>query len=636
MKLRAPAVPLITVDPYFSVWSAADKLTDRPTTHWADRGEGHTEKENNHRPNTINGTATIDGTVYRFMGVGEAPAMEQVSLDIDALTTTYAFEAAGVKLTARFFTPIFPDDYERMTRPVSYLKLTAENIDGKEHTVTAKVSASEELCLDHKGQMPVTTELLTIGGKAAAKMGSVEQPVLAKKGDDIRIDWGYLYLCSDCGTAAVEEADGMTFITVEADLGKPALITFAYDDIASMVYFGKQLKSYWNRNGKTIETAIEEAYADYDELCKKADWFASDLTSRAEKAGGEKYADMLSLVFRQVMAAHKLVLDEEGQILYISKECFSNGCAATVDVSYPSIPMYLYYNPRLVMGMMRPIFRYAESEAWPFDFAPHDVGTYPLVNGQVYGDNALHMQMPVEECGNMLLMAAALLTCEKRPGLMMPHMDTLKTWAKYLLKYGADPGEQLCTDDFAGHLAHNCNLSLKAIMGLVGMWKICTMMGEDGSEYLDSAKEMAAVWTKNAANGDGSYRLAFDRPGTFSMKYNMIWDKVFGTGIFPDELKKSEFDSNFSHFNRYGMPLDNRSDYTKSDWLVWTACFAETKERFEEFIAPLWLGYHESVSRAPMTDWYFTSTAKMRGFQHRTVQGGLFMKLLLDSGKCHW
>ena len=236
----------------------------------------------------------------------------------------------------------------------------------------------------------------------------------------------------------------------------------------------------------------------------------------------------------------------------------------------------------------------------------------------------------------MLLMAAALLTCEKRPGLMMPHMDTLKTWAKYLLKYGADPGEQLCTDDFAGHLAHNCNLSLKAIMGLVGMWKICTMMGEDGSEYLDSAKEMAVVWAKNAANGDGSYRLAFDRPGTFSMKYNMIWDKVFGTGIFPDELKKSEFDSNFSHFNRYGMPLDNRSDYTKSDWLVWTACFAETEERFEEFIAPLWLGYHESVSRAPMTDWYFTSTAKMRGFQHRTVQGGLFMKLLLDSGKCHW
>ncbi|MBQ4050565.1 MAG: DUF4965 domain-containing protein, partial [Oscillospiraceae bacterium] len=571
MKLRAPAVPLITVDPYFSVWSAADKLTDCPTTHWTDRANASLEKGNNHRPNTINGTVSIDGTVYRFMGVGEAPAMEQVSLDIDALTTTYVFEAAGVNLNASFFTPLFPDDYERMTRPVSYLKLIAENTDGKEHTVTAKVSASEELCLDHKGQMPVTTELLTIGGKAAAKMGSVEQPVLAKKGDDIRIDWGYLYLCTDNGTAAVEETDGMTFITVEADLSKPALITFAYDDIASMVYFGKQLKSYWNRNGKTIETAIEEAYADYDELCKKADWFASDLTSRAEKAGGEKYADMLSLAFRQVMAAHKLVLDEEGQILYISKECFSNGCAATVDVSYPSIPMYLYYNPRLVMGMMRPIFRYAESEAWPFDFAPHDVGTYPLVNGQVYGDNALHMQMPVEECGNMLLMAAALLTCEKRPGLMMPHMDTLKTWAKYLLKYGADPGEQLCTDDFAGHLAHNCNLSLKAIMGLVGMWKICTMMGEDGSEYLDSAKEMAAVWAKNAANGDGSYRLAFDRPGTFSMKYNMIWDKVFGTGIFPDELKKSEFDSNFSHFNRYGMPLDNRSDYTKSDWLVWTA-----------------------------------------------------------------
>ena len=629
MNLRAPAVPLITVDPYFSIWSAADKLTDCPTSHWTDRADAH-------RPNTINGTVTIDGNAYRFMGTGDIPAMEQVSLDIDALTTVYVFKAAGVKLTAKFFTPVFPDDYEHMTRPVSYLKLTVESTDGKEHAVTAKVSASEELCLDKRGQMPVTTELLSIGGKAAAKMGSVEQPVLAKKGDDIRIDWGYLYLCSDCGTAAVEEADGMTFITVETKLEDSALITFAYDDVASIVYFGRQLKSYWNRNGKTIETAIEEAYADYDALCEKAAWFAGDLTERAVNAGGEKYAEMLSLAFRQVMAAHKLVLDEEGQILYISKECFSNGCAATVDVSYPSIPMYLFYNPRLIMGMMRPIFRYAESEAWPFDFAPHDVGTYPLVNGQVYGNNALDKQMPVEECGNMLLMTAAVLTCEKRDSFVVGHMDTLKKWAGYLLEYGADPGNQLCTDDFAGHLAHNCNLSLKAIMGLVGMWKICQIAREDGEQYLEAAKKMAVTWAENAANGDGSYRLAFDQPGTFSMKYNMIWDNVFGSSIFPAELKKSEFDSNFGHFNRYGMPLDNRSDYTKSDWLVWTACFAETKEQFEEYIEPLWLGYHESETRVPMTDWYFTSTAKMRGFQHRTVQGGLFMKMLLDSGKCRW
>ena len=29
-----------------------------------------------------------------------------------------------------------------------------------------------------------------------------------------------------------------------------------------------------------------------------------------------------------------------------------------------------------------------------------------------------------------------------------------------------------------------------------------------------------------------------------------------------------------------------------------------------------------------MTDWYFADTSEMRGFQHRAVQGGLFMKLL--------
>ena len=115
------------------------------------------------------------------------------------------------------------------------------------------------------------------------------------------------------------------------------------------------------------------------------------------------------MAYRQVVAAHKLAVDENGEILWVSKECFSNGCAATVDVSYPSIPLFLLYNPELVKGMMRPIFRYAASDAWPFDFAPHDAGQFPLLNGQVYANGTDPKdQMPVEECGNMLVMMAAV------------------------------------------------------------------------------------------------------------------------------------------------------------------------------------------------------------------------------------
>lgn len=95
MRLRAPSVPLITVDPYFSVWSAADRLTDADTSHWTGK------------PNTMLGTVMIDGEAYRFMGKGDAPAMKQTFLDIGAMTTEYRFEAGGIELTRalprRFF-----------------------------------------------------------------------------------------------------------------------------------------------------------------------------------------------------------------------------------------------------------------------------------------------------------------------------------------------------------------------------------------------------------------------------------------------------------------------------------------------------------------------------------------------------
>lgn len=626
MKLRAPAVPLVTVDPYFSLWSAADRLTDCPVSHWTGK------------PNTLNGILTIDGTPYRFMGTGSAAPMEQVNLQIDALSTTYTFQAAGVRLTAAFLSPLLPDRLEVLSRPVSYLELSAVSLDGQSHTLAAQVSASEELCLDHRGQGPVSVEPVFIPQAAAMRMGSTAQPVLGRSGDDVRIDWGWFYLCVRGGSVGLAEEDGMTFLRAEADLAKgPALLALAYDDVESLIYFGRRLKSVWNQNGCTIAEAILQAYEEYPALRAQAERFSQHLWEDALAAGGEQYAELLSLAYRQAFAAHKLAVTPEGELLFISKECFSNGCAATADVSYPSTPLFLLYNPELVKGMLRPIFKYAESGAWPFPFAPHDAGTYPHLNGQVYSNGTdPEYQMPVEECGNMLIMSAAAALAGNDAAFLAPHMDTLRKWADYLMLHGIDPENQLCTDDFAGHLAHNCNLSLKAIMALAAMSRICALAGLDGSEYLRAAKEMARKWPDMAANGDGSYRLAFDQPGTFSMKYNLIWDKVFGSGLFPASLYAEEFAANQGHIHPYGMPLDNRADYTKSDWLVWTACFADTPEQFEDFIAPLWRAYNESASRVPLTDWYETSTAKQVGFQNRTVQGGLFMKLLLASGKCRW
>jgi hypothetical protein len=314
--------------------------------------------------------------------------------------------------------------------------------------------------------------------------------------------------------------------------------------------------------------------------------------------------------------------------------------------------------------MMRPIYKYAQSDEWvkeyKYDFAPHDAGRYPILNGQLYGmkDGVMHYekQMPVEECGNMLVMEAAVAVATGDVSFAASHLDILETWVKYLLENGRDPENQLCTDDFAGHMAHNCNLTLKAIMGIASLGLIYDMLGNkaESEKYLAIAADYAKDWVVRASNGDGSYRLAFDAPGTFSMKYNIVWDKLFGTGLMPKEVLQSEVASYKKHFMPYGLPLDSRQPYTKSDWLTWTATLAEDRDTFEEFIAPMWDAFNYSPSRVPMTDWYWTNTGEHKlyasrtylsdkadgmiigtldkSFRHRTVQGGLFIKLLEYKG----
>ncbi len=628
IALRAPATPLIAVDPYFSAWCMGDKLNENTVKHWTGS------------PNTLVGLVEIDGKTYRFMGEGDEEPIAQESVDINAMNTVYRFGNDKIELVADFLTPLFPDSMYYLSRPVSYLSLAYRSRDGKKHKVGATVLASEEFCLNKKGEGKVRAEKVDVNGFTVFRMGNEKQELLNRSGDDLRIDWGYFYLAlggKGEGKTFDCEKSGMRMLSISAPLteGNAALYLFAYDDVKSIEYFGNRLDAYWKRHGKTIEEEIVIAASEYNELRYSATNFSDLLFADAVKAGGEEYADLLLLAYRQVIASHKLVCKNDKEILFISKECFSNGCAATADVSYPSIPFFLIYNPELIKGMLTPIFDYAASPEWKRGYAPHDAGQYPLLNGQKYGPDREDMQMPVEECGNMILMCAALSVAQKDPSFAMKHIGTLTGWAKYLEEYGGDPADQLCTDDFAGHLAHNCNLSLKAICGLIGMALIHKLAGEkaEAARYGKIAEKMAKKWLQDAANGDGSYKLAFDRPGSFSMKYNAVWDLLFGTEIFPKSFYQSETASNMRRFNPYGMPLDNRETYTKSDWLVWTATMCPDRDSFKAFVHPLWEAYHHSPSRVPMTDWYFTVSSLQRGFQHRSVQGGLYIKLLDFYGK---
>ena len=234
----------------------------------------------------------------------------------------------------------------------------------------------------------------------------------------------------------------------------------------------------------------------------------------------------------------------------------------------------------------------------------------------------------------MLVMEAALALATKDASFAASHLATLRSWVGYLLLNGDDPGEQLCTDDFAGHLAHNCNLSLKAIMGIASFGILLSMLGKkaEGARYVAKARKLAKSWTKRAANPDGSFRLAFDRPSSFSLKYNAVWDKVFRLGVFPRGTFKNELRRYAAEARPYGVPLDSRKTYTKSDWTVWAFALENDGKAFRKAVADLARFYDTTPDRTPMTDWYWTDTAHQVGFQARSVQGGLWMKLLADRG----
>jgi hypothetical protein len=653
--LRPPAVPLVACDPYFSVWSCADRLTDDATRHWTGKKQ------------SLSSMIRIDGKAYRLMGdePKDVPALPQVGLSVLPTRTVYDFEDSRAHVTLTFLTAALPDDPDVLSRPLTYLTWDVRSRDGTPHATSVYFSASAELAVNVPAQR-VAWSREPVGGLTALRIGSEEQPVLRRKGDDLRIDWGYAYAAAPgdirsaigsdraCSRAYVEGGklpdrddtrmpravnDDLPVMALLFDLGAvtevPASrhLLLAYDDIHSITYFRQNLRPYWRRDGAQAADLLKRGEAEYEALRKRCTSFDDELMADLLKAGGTKYARLAALAYRQCLAANKLAADANGQPLLFPKENFSNGCIATVDVIYPMDPFFLLFSPTLTRASLVTVLTYAASDRWKFPFAPHDLGTYPLANGQAYGggEKTEVDQMPVEESGDMLLLLAALARVEGNAGFASEYWPQLTRWARYLEEKGFDPENQLCTDDFAGHLAHNVNLSAKAILALGAYGLLCEMRGEkaEGTRYHKLAEGMARKWVQAADDGD-HFRLAFDRPGTWSQKYNLVWDRLLDLNLFPAEVIRKEMAFYLRNQDRYGLPLDNRKPYAKLDWTVWTATMADTRADFEALVGPLYDFLNDTPDRVPMSDWYWTKDAKHVGFQARSVVGGVFIKLLAD------
>ncbi len=657
---RPPATPLIAHDPYFSVWSFADTLTAEPTKHWT----GH--------PQPLVSLVRIDGKPYRIMGNSprEVPALEQTGRELTATHTRYHFAGAGVAVDLTFFTPAFLDDLDVLSRPVTYLTWQAHATDGKAHEVSVYLGANAEMATSFAGQ-PVGYSRQQTASTSVVSVGTLSQLPVNRSGDDLKIDWGYFHIAvpnagastqaiapqlaaafaKDGSLPAADDLDGAipvdtkhaTEMGVALPLGKVGTdnvartVMLSYTEGYAMEVFNTRVRPWWQRDGKPVSTMLDEAAADYTKLEARGVAFDKQLTDDMTKTAGHNYAWLCTLAYRQAIAAHKLVAGPDGQPMLFAKENFSNGDTATVDVLYPSAPLFLLFNPKLLHAQVLPVLEYAAMpNRWRFPFAPHDLGRYPLANGQDYGggEKTEDDQMPVEESGNMIILVDALARLEKgNAGIVLAqkYWPELTKWAEFLHEHGLDPENQLTTDDFAGHVTHNANLSLKAIDALEAYADLCRLLHKDADakKYTTDAHDYAKKWMTMDAEGD-HYKLAFDSANTWSQKYNLVWDKVLDYNLFPKSVRDSEIAFYKTKLNVYGIPLDSRKDYTKLDWEMWTATLADNEADFHTLVDPLYKWANETTSRVPMTDWYDTKTGKQVGFQARSVVGGLFIKALSD------
>jgi len=593
-----------------------------------------------HCTNT-HGWAWLDAGLGRARLLKSYTNAEQVSVNISATRTRYGFNCGPVFLDLSFLSPLLADDLNLFSRPVTYISFNVLSTDNDLHKVKIYFLGSTNVASNKKN-----TEMLVSQGKSGdiiyLKAGTKEQPVLKKKGDDLRIDWGYFYIAAKNDGSIKQRAPGASgsmdlpgMMETEIDLGKirgmPAekTILLAYDDVSSIQYFGKDLQAWWKKEFSSTEEMIGRSLNEYASINDRCKNFDARLYRDGQLAGGEEYAKLCALAYRQSLAAHKLVRGENDQLLFPQKENFSNGSIWTVDVTYPSAPLTLLYNPKLLEGMVEPIIQYSESGKWTKPFPSHDLGTYPLANGQTYPAD-----MPVEEAGNMIILTAAICRAEGSTAFAEKHWATLSRWVEFLVNDGLDPANQLCTDDFAGHLARNANLSIKAIVGIGAFAQMAQHAGkkEEADKYAPIARDYANKWQELADDGD-HYVLAFGQKGTWSQKYNLVWDKLLELHLFPSAVYEKEIKYYLGKQNPFGLPLDSRRTYTKSDWICWTATMASNINDFRSIISPVYKFAMGTPSRVPLSDWHETMDGKQVGFQARSVVGGYFIKMLEERWK---
>ncbi len=655
-EMHLPAYPLFVKDPYFSIWTTTDKLNESNTIFW------HGEEKR------IHGYLVVDGKKYCFMGLDKGcQKLNQVGIEVTALRTIYHFEEVNFNFDIEFLSPLTLLDYNVLSCPVCYLNY---NFYSKEkHDIYVELVVNQEICYNTSYINEVRecrANRFNLNKFECVSVALERQLPMSHSNDEDGADWGVYYLTGD--KCFINKNEGIINLHAR-NMKNNGFFMLGFDDIVSIFYYGEYLKGYYFSQGKNIFDALVESYDNKDVVlskCLKEEKIVLDYSAKYD----DKYLYIINAAHRQTIGSHKLVINGKKDLLFLSKECNSDGCIATVDVTYPSIPLFLLMNPELVKGMVIPIFDFARKPIWSFDYAPHDAGIYPYCLGQYYAiknneEEQLDLmvkdwhkatllpfyyqfpkgtpifdenrQMPVEESANMIIISYLYSKMANDFEFSKGNFDLLDKWVSYLVKEGLEPANQLCTDDFAGPIGGNANLAIKAIEGINCFALICKEIGfvDKYEKYQGIALDYSKKWLELYNREDHSI-LALGLQDSYSLKYNLAIDQFLEEPLFNKTLKENEINYYLTKMNRYGIPLDTRKLYTKADWLLWCTTLTDDYNKRNIIIDCIYKFLCESTDKVPFSDWYNTDIPTYNMFRNRTVLGGLLMPVLVEKWNEKW
>ena len=334
----------------------------------------------------------------------------------------------------------------------------------------------------------------------------------------------------------------------------------------------------------------------------------------------------------------------------------SSGDTGTIDDNYPAALFYLWRQPTLLNALLNPINHYMandtfcstcgwpKNQTWQHRYSIHYLGQYPIAERQCWGNAydggiSQHCEdMPLEMTADNLQMSAAAAFAQGNFATVNRFWPLFTQYADYLVANGLDPVKQLCSDDFEGPSPHNANLAAKSILGIATFSALCDATNRScGARYMATARRYAEQWVKLSAGGRaGASRRDYDSAFSWSQKYNLIWDSVFGWGLFTAAIEREcamIMAPNSTVRQEFSWFLDDRSEtdkrhLTNAGWSEWTAAMCG-QSAVDDLYGRLLRFSRETPDRWALSDYFNAASGRRIGFEGRAQMGGFGGSLAL-------